>query len=233
MKSGHLVNKYIRGFTITEALITLLVFSFFLGVLMYTMAYGFRTFSLAVSRSDVTTEARRLVLFMENELRSSAYFSARVVRRGAGTVSRDGLCFVSISDWSKPSAYNQMEGRPNWDRYLLYYATTEQPSGRLVRMVLNPLDSSEVGSFPYPPFAENPDLFLLEEPGEYALPDLANYRVLASKVKSFSVNLLPTTQEVEVRTILRQNAIMTRRGDGNREGGTFELHYRLHPENTT
>ena len=111
-----------RGFTITEALVTILVFSFFLGVLFVTMSYGFRTFSVAVARSDVTTEARRLMLFMENELRSSAYFSVKTVKRNVGgSLARDGLCFVSLLDWSRPDAYNATENRPDWDRYLIYY----------------------------------------------------------------------------------------------------------------
>lgn len=236
MKSSRLGIRRTKtgelGFTMTEALVTILVFSFFLGVLFFTMSYGFRTFSVAVARSDVTTEARRLVLFMENELRSSEYFSVRPVHRSVVGQPRDGLCFVSVLDWARPGAYDRVEGRPDWDRYLLYYATTERPTGRLVRMALTPQQPADVGSFPYPPFAETPNDFLLQEPLDYKEPDMANVRVLASKVKSFSANLVPTTQEVEVRTILRQNGIMTRRGDKNREGGTFELHYRVHPQNT-
>jgi hypothetical protein len=225
-----------HGFTITEALVTLLVFSFFLAVLFVTMAYGFRTFSVAVARSDVTTEARRLVLFMEGELRTSAYFSVTEVPREVNGLARDGLCFVSMLDWSKPDSYNRIKGRPNWDRYLLYYATKELPSGRLVRVALNPQKPADVGSYPYPPFAANPGAYMLENPLDYGKganeKDLGNTRVLASKVKTFDVQLIPTTQEVEVRTLLRQNGIMSRRGDKNREGGTFELQYRVHPQNS-
>ena len=227
------VGRRDRGFTLTEALVTILVFSFFLGVLFFTISYGFRTFSVAVARSDVTTEARRLMLFMENELRSSAYFSIKTVKRTVGgSLARDGLCFVSLLDWSRPDAYNATEGRPDWDRYLIYYATKETPSGSLVRTAINPQSALDVGSFPYPPFADKPFDYMLDDPLQYKGSDLANTRILASKVKSFSVSTVATSSEVDVRTILRQNGIMTRRGDGNREGGTFELHYRVHPQNT-
>ena len=190
-----------RGFTITEALVTLLVFSFFLAVLFMTMAHGFRTFSVAVARSDVTTEARRLVLFMEGELRTSAYFSIDPVSRKVNGQARDGVCFVSMLDWTRSDSFNALESRPNWDRYLVYYATTERPSGRLVRMAINPAKSTipaDIGSFPYPPFVDDPSRFMIEDPLTYSFYDLANSRVLASKVKSFSVTMIPTTQEVEV-----------------------------------
>lgn len=226
------LGKSSDGFTITEALVTVLVFSFFLAVLFMTIAHGFRTFSVAVARSDVTTEARRLVLFLEGELRSSAYFSIAAEKRTFGNLRRDGLCFVSMLDWSKSNSYDALEDRPNWDRYLIYYATPDLPSGELVRMAVDPKDPSMVGSFPYEPFATNPALYMNPVPLAYQGADLANLRTLASKVKSFQVGLVPTTQEVEIRTILRQNGIMSRRGDKTREGGTFELHYRVKPQNT-
>lgn len=198
-----------------------------------TISYGFRTYSLAVARSDVTTEARRLVLFLEDELRSSAYFSLSVVSKENRGLHRDGLCFVSMRDWSRPDSYNAIESRPNWDRYVVYYATNEQPSGQLVRMALSPINPDLIGSFPYKPFDDAPNLYMKDDPLGYRGPDLSNTRVLASKLKSFEISLNPVSQEVEVKTLLRQNSIMSRRGDQTREGGTFELHYRVKPQNTT
>ena len=176
-----------------------------------------------------------MMLFLESELRSSAYFSMATVSRTVmvrGTVNRDGLCFVSVKDWSRADAYNRLEGRPNWDKYLLYYATQELPSGRLIRLDLTPQDALDVGSFPYPLFLADRDRYMTETPLSFGGDDLSSVRTLATKVKSFKVRLLPTTKEVEVRTVLRQNGIMSRRGDSNREGGTFELNYRVHPQNT-
>lgn len=230
-------RRHRAGFTLTEALTTLVVFSFFLAVLFYVIAYGFRTFSLSVARSDVATEARRLILFLESELRCTAYFSVAPVQgvsTGFKPERRDGMCFVSVGDWSKPDVYNRLESRPNWDRYLCYYATQEAPSGRLVRMVLDPdpTKPDQIGSFPYPPFLANPYAFIVEKPLSLSRTDLISVRVLATKVKSFEVRLLPAGQEVEIRSILRQNSIMSRRAAKHREGGTFELHYRVHPQNS-
>jgi hypothetical protein len=220
------------GFTITEALVTVLVFSFFLAVMFMTISYGFRTFSVAVARSDVTTEARRLVLFLEGELRSTAYFSLSVHQRQVSGEHRDGMCFVSMNDWSRVDSYNAIEDQPSWNRYIVYYATDHGVAGKLVRMVLNP-PAAEVGSFPYGKFSSDQLLYMPTDPLDYdKTTDVTNVRVLATKVKSFEVKLLPVTQEVEVTTLLRQNGIMSRRGDRTREGGTFELKYIVTPQNT-
>lgn len=220
------------GFTVIEAIVTVSVFSLFLVILMGTMTYGFRTFSVAVARSDVTTEARRLVLFMENELRTTEYFSMSVRRRTVLDNRRDGLCFVSMGDWSRPDSYDSLEDRPAWDRYVLYYATNKTPSGELVRMVVLPQRPEHLGSFPYPPFVQDPDTYLLDDPLSYTGLDNSNVRVLASKVKKFEATLLPASQEIQLKVLLRQNGIMSRRADKRREGGTFELNYRVHPQNT-
>lgn len=220
------------GFTIIEALVTITMFTLFMGILFATLSYGFRTYSVALARSDVTTEARRLVLFLENELRSSAYFSIAVQSRVVSGLHRDGFSFVTMRDWSREEAYDPIESQPNWDLYMIYYATQELPTGRLVRMVIEP-DPGDVGSFPYSPFSNTAEKFMLNDPSVHELgSELINARVLASKVKSFEVTLLPVTQEVDVSILLRQNGIMSQRADRTREGGTFELNYRVKPQNT-
>ncbi len=222
----------VKGFTITEALVTSLVFSFFVTVVFLTIAWGFRTFSLAVARSDVSTEARRLALFMETELLTSDYFSVSTVSRSVRNDRRDGLCFVSRNDWSHPNSYDAIEGRPAWNRYFVFYVTTEQPTGSFIRAVINPSDSSEVGPFVYGPFAANPATYLTNDPSQNVGTDVEMARVIASSVKSFTVEKIPSTQEVDMRILLRQNSVISRRGDGKREGGTFEVHYRVAPRNT-
>lgn len=220
------------GFTLTEALVTVLVFTFFMGTLFAIISHGFRSYSIAVARADVTTEARRLVLFLEHELRSTEYFSIALESRTIQGVHRDGFSFVSMRDWAGPNSFDAIEARPNWDRYFIYYATQELPTGQLVRMVIDPSSSSDVGSYPYSPFASSPDTFMPDDPLEVPKTDLTSSRVLAGKVKNFEVKLLPVTQEIDITILLRQNGIMTRRADRTREGGTFELHYRVKPQNT-
>jgi hypothetical protein len=217
-----------------EALSTLVVFGFFMMVLFLTVAWGFRSFSLAIAKSDVTTEARRLSLFVERELRSSTYFSVSVVERTVGSDRRDAVCFVSRNSWSDASAYNQSKGTPAWNRYFVYYATLETPFGEFVRLAIDPPSAADVGAFPYPPFvaAGTQGNYLLESVTAYTAPDVESARSIAGSVQSFEVKKLPTTQELEFRLLLRQNGLMARRANGDREGGTFELQYTVQPQNT-
>lgn len=218
-----------------EALCTLGVFGFFMVVLFLTVSWGFRSFSLAVAKSDVTTEARRLSLFLERELRSSTYFSISTVQREAGADQRrDALCFVSRNDWAAPEAYDPVNQTAAWNRYFVYYATLQKPFGQFVRLALIPRTPNELGSFPYPKFADigSQGGYLREDPTSYRGGDVESSRVVASSVQRFEVKRLPTTQEVEMRLILRQNGLMARRANGDREGGTFELQYRVQPQNT-
>jgi hypothetical protein len=233
-KQAFLKTRARAGFTLVEALSTLCVFGTFLVILFLTIAWGFRAFSLAVAKSDVTTEARRMALFVERELRSSTYFSVTMVTRSLGTDRRDAICFVSRNDWSSPSAYDRFNGIPAWNRYFAYYATLRAPFGEFVRMSINPVLASEIGSFPYAPFADPVSQinYLRDDPTSTSQPDIESSRSIASSVQSFEVKKIPTTQEIEMRLLLRQNGIMARRANTVREGGTFELQYRVQPQNT-
>ena len=98
MKRFFVSHNVRSGFTILEAMVTIGIFTLFLGILFFTMDYGFRAFSIAVARSDVTTEARRLNLFLDRELRSTDYFSVAINSRTVAGQRRDGLSFVSVED---------------------------------------------------------------------------------------------------------------------------------------
>lgn len=223
-----------RGFTLVEALSTLCIFGIFVTVLFLTISWGFRSFSLAVAKSDVTTEARRMALFVERELRSSNYFSVTTVERSAGSERRDAICFVSRNDWASPEAYDHLQGVPAWNRYFIYYATQSVPHGQFIRLSIAPETPLDIGSFPYPKFTRpgSQNAYLREDPLNSGLPDVESTRAIASSVSSFQVKRLPTSQELQMRLLLRQNGLMARRADGHREGGTFEVQYRVQPQNT-
>lgn len=216
---------------------TLLVFGFFLAVLFLTIHWGFRAFSLSVARSDVTTEARRVSLFIEQELRGSSYFSVGSKSRTISGDRRDAICFVSRNDWSAPDSYNLKKGSPNWNRYFLYYSTTARPFGSFVRLSIDPSKASptsafETGPFPFAGFSAHPDSYLKPGPPFRFPSEVETARVLATSVKLFEVKKEPVTQNVELRLLLRQNGVMAYRANKVREGGTFELKYLVHPENT-
>lgn len=217
---------------------TLLIFSFFLGVLFLTVHWGFRAFSISIARSDVTTEARRLSLFIEHELRGTSYFSVTTRSRTISKDRRDAICFVSRSSWSSPNAYNENKGTANWNRYFLYYATRSLPHGSLIRLSIDPSaagpdTSYEIGPFPFTGFVANPESYLHEKLPFSPPSEVETVQVLASAVKKFEVRKDPVNQNIDLRFLLRQNGLLARRRvSGIREGGTFELKYLIHPENT-
>lgn len=221
------------GFSLTEALITVAVLGFFILILFMVVVWGFRTFTVAVSRADVTTEARRIALFIEQELRGSAYFSVALQSQPSlpASTRRDGICFVSRKDWAH-NAYNATEATPNFDRYFLYYATDKMPAGELVRLEVIPTSPGDVGRFPFRDFVVNPFAYMLSDPGGTFPNTVAAVRVLASSVKQFEVTRSLDVQEIDIKILLRQNGLVAKRADGRRLGGTFELHYKVHPENT-
>ena len=233
MKSLTKAKRGLRGFTIPEAMVTVAVFSIFLGILFFTMEYGFRAFSVTVARSDVTTEARRLNLFLDRELRSTDYFSVAIRSRNPAGQRRDGFSFVSVADWNRPDNFDVLENAPRWSDYILFYATTDQPSGKLIRTVLKPQSNSDIGGFPYPPFAAAPNTYMPNDPSNYSGADIGSTRVLATKVKSFRVTRNVANQQVSIRMLLRQNGVMSKRADRLSAGGTFELHYIIRPENSS
>lgn len=224
-------RRHTLGFTITEALVTVLILGFFILVLFMVVVWGFKTFAISVSRADVTTEARRIALFVEQELRGSAYFSVATESQMLGAERRDALCFVSRKDWAN-NAYDVTEAKPNFDRYFLYYATPEAPTGKLMRLEIIPATPEDVGRFPFRPFLVNPSSFQLQDPTGNFPPTVSSARVLATSVKQFEVEKTFGTQEVDIKLLLREDGIAARRPDGSRLGGTFELHYRVRPQNT-
>lgn len=221
------------GFSLTEALITVMVLGFFILILFMVVNWGFQTFSVAVSRADVTTEARRVALFIEQELRGSDYFSVAIQSQPTSSSDdrRDGVCFVSRKDWAY-NAYNVTEATPNFDRYFLYYATDKKPAGELVRAEIVPPTPGDVGRFPFRPFVANPSAYMLSDPTSTYPTQVAAVRVLASSIKRFEVSRSLDTQEIDIKILLRQNGLVAKRVDGRRLGGTFEIHYKVHPENT-
>lgn len=220
-------------------------------VLFLTVGWGFRSFSLAVAKSDVTTEARRIALFIERDMQSSNYFSIqlddsddRKVDVDSVACRRDAICFVSRDNWAATSLpFDSDKGVPDWNRYFVYYATKEVQYGRLIRLSIDPTKpytdpskgppyAGSIGGFPYDKFSVASSSYLLDNPTGVYPDDVENVHTLASSIKSFEITLIPASQMVRLHVLLRQNGLMAYRANKDREGGTFELKYLIEPRNT-
>ena len=216
-----------------EALTTLLIFILFSGALFIIFQIGSRGFELSVARQGVQNDARRLGLYVDKELRSSNLISFvvqdgpnRRVNLDGKSVHRDALCFVSVKDW-RATTFDPVSIEPNWDCYIIYYATKEEPHGRLIRAVVEP---NKVSAAPWNRFLRNPDRYIEDDPSRNGSRQLS-YRVLASNVAEFRCSASAGLGHVNLRLRLRENTSKFS-ASGAREGSTFELKYEVTPNNT-
>lgn len=218
-----------------EALVTVLVFSFFLAALFVIFDVGITGFELSVSRQGVQNDARRLGLYIDKELRSSNLVSfhvedsvTRVLNVDGRDVHRDGLCFVSVKNW-RGDAFDPLAVEPRWDSYVCYYATRGYPTGRLIRAVLEP-PAEEIGPWPWVGLGGGVDSYFNDEPALNG-PVQTSHRVVANNVQEFRVVSSTGGGKVHMRLRLREQTARFQ-ASGDRMGSTFELNYEITPYNT-
>ncbi len=124
-----------RGFTLIETLVGVVIFMGLVFVAFFLFEYGVRASFKLTNSQDLQSVATRIALSLQNELRRSARSSVTCVTNltTPNNLRRDGVCFLAVSDWKSAAAFNSTYGMPNFDRYVNYYATTEEPTGRLIR----------------------------------------------------------------------------------------------------
>lgn len=128
-----------RGFSLTELVLTTALFGL-ISLLVFSMLLsGSRSFHIVMSRSTLQGELNRTLARLQGEVRRSSAGLASLVRgsdRQLNGQSRDGICISSLRDWRSAASYD-MDGTPQWDEFVLYYATLQNP-GRLLRRAYRP-----------------------------------------------------------------------------------------------
>ena len=223
------------GFTIVEALITVLVFSLFMGAVFIIFDIGLTGFETSVARQGVQNDARRLGLYVDKELRSSNLVSffvedgvTRELNLEGRDVHRDALCFVSVKNW-RNEAFDPLAVEPRWDSYVCYYATRGYPVGRLIRSVIEP-PPEEIGPWPWEGLTGTFDTYFNDDPTLNG-PAQTSFRVIANNVQEFRVVASTGGGKVHMRLRLREQTARFR-SSGDRIGSTFELNYSVTPYNT-
>lgn len=124
-----------RGFTLIETLVGVVIFMGLVFVAFFLFEYGVRASFKLSNSQDLQSVATRIALSLQNELRRSARSSVTTLTQvtSPNSLRRDAICFAGVSDWGSAAAFNTTYGMPNFDRYVNYYATTEEPVGRLIR----------------------------------------------------------------------------------------------------
>lgn len=199
------------GFTLLEALIVVVVLGGLIVTVFSVFTVGVSGFKLGTARLDLQGEMRRVMNPLRQDLRNSSFQSASflTVNRNVpanppnatpqAAVNRDGLSFNGLQNMLNDASYDAT-GFPKWDCYIVYFATLDEPDGKMVRLALrdpSDLSSSECTlSVPRP--LSNGDLSLSN-------PQLLNnnIRVLSSQVMDFQVSLDQANQLVAIKLRLR------------------------------
>ncbi len=194
------------GFTVLEALITLSMMGTLVFILFEIFATGATGFKVGTGRKDLQSELRRILSPLEKDLRNSSFQSVSCLTRAISVpqrppeatptvlVQRDGLCFNGLLKPGSAASYDATTGLPLWDCYICYFATLDQPDGKMVRMLLQ---DSQPGTANQP----FPGLTFASLTSANALAN--NFRTLGQQVMEFGVSSDPPNQLVQFHLRLR------------------------------
>lgn len=197
-----------RGTTLLEALVACSVLSLMLIALFALFNVGTRMFQLSVTRQGLEGEARRVNAWLEKDLRKTVASSTLLE---TSRPKRHGLCCPTLARWDLAGSYSAQSGLPDWDRYLGYYATLQQPTGRLLRCLYHPGPAKA-----HQPWAAfDPLAHLREDPKLNSNQE--SYQTLADDVQELTFGT--DGKMLLVKLILEK------------QGKTTEMRLEVHPQN--
>ncbi len=181
----------------------LLIAAVILGLLL-ALAFGSVTmvtklFNETELRQSAELQLRSIKLLLERDLELTDFWMTNSLSRGpTGDMgSRDALAVTTLSDWQAPSRYDGVTGRPLWDRYVVWYATQEEP-GRLIRQVVAPGGGGLTLTEAYQDLSSN-----LSEISPEGNRDVLVTRYLSEGLESFRVTPRLQNGTVQVQIQLR------------------------------
>lgn len=195
------------GFTLLETVVTTMVLGSLMLVIFAVFSLGASGFRVGSNRLQLQGDLRRVLIPLRRDLENSSFpsMSATVLEIATPQkpplplpsmpARRDGICMNGLRDSLSDSSYADGSGLPQWDCFVLYFATQDLPDGRLMRLLLKDATPS-VLSLPRP-------LSLADL--SFANPDLISReaRVVSDQVLGFQVRLDSSNQLVHVGLKLR------------------------------
>lgn len=221
MRRGHTLLEVIMA----SSLLVMVVASIFA---IFDLGQG--SYRLSVMRNDLQNQGRATLALLEREVEQTSLSgmavadgSSRDLSLPEGTVARHAICLVGLDDWTNPANFDPISGLPNWNRYLIFYATTESP-GRLIR-----LEVSRAGAIngPWVDF----ESYLGNDPAALSLPvdfTLEGHRVLAGDIYDF--HLAPEDETMIFELKFRRRELAGLGGDRRRDE-TLQLKMEATPRN--
>lgn len=211
------------GFSLLELLAAMAVLTLLLSLVFGSFIMATRCFYETSTRQSAETELRAIKVLLQRDLEGTSFWQVGSVSRPTAQGQRDGLSLVTLDDWSNNLNFDGASERPRWNRYVVWYATQEQP-GRLVRQVIQP------SSIPIP--ASYPNLGT----NMNDIDPLANASVLGSRILSHNVldfEVIPRLQNGSVRVRARLYRAGLKRALSNTQvEDTLEVTMTFRPRNT-
>ena len=214
------------GFTLLELVVACGMLGILIIALFQAFDYGSNAFQQASSRQDAQGQATRVYTGLRDELRQSHFWMVSSVDRAVNVdgaeFDRDALVVGGLRDWSDPTNFDQVNGLPEWNRYMLYYGTQETDYGKLVRATVDPpwMDSDHS---PAPFHDMEPERYLKDDPAANT-GHQTSYRILTEDLLEFKVSLDPAVDIVSVRCAFEKER------KGQKDRSEFEI--KVFPQNT-
>lgn len=228
-------NRPARGFTLLESLVTIAVLGGLIVVVFSVFQIGATGFRVGSNRLDLQGDLRRLMAPLRKDLQNSSFQSTSFVSQSVSTparppnasptvtVQRDGLSMNGLLQPEDNDSYDKDSGLPIWDCYFCYFATLDQPDGKLVRMVL-----------------KDPSHDVLSRPMNLGPADLSlsnkdliqnNLKILSDQMMDFGVTLDESNQLVRLHLRLRSKVGHQMMG-GRSLVEVLEIQTTINPANT-
>jgi type II secretory pathway pseudopilin PulG len=193
---------------------------------------GSRGFQQAVSKTGAVGDVHRVTRALERDIQLSHFYSAAVHNRltstSQGNFSRDGVGVAGLSNWSIDSNFEAGTGLPKWNRWIAFYATSEE-LGRLIRVETERFKPA--GSTTFYPLTPLGNLSGLLSNDPVAEPGNLRVTTLCKNVRSFSAELDPYSRLVKLRLIL-YNAPGKRMTSEQKVEELLETEFELYPMNS-
>jgi prepilin-type N-terminal cleavage/methylation domain-containing protein len=211
-----------RGFTLLELIVAMGILGLLIIALFEVFDFGSKAFREANIRQNAQGAMTRAYSVLRGELRRSHFRSISVVERATNVddveVRRDALSLGGLKDWHDPANYDELNGVPKWNRFILFYGTMD---GKLVRTTVD-LDNGDPSPVPF--FDLDPERYLKDDPS-INTGYQTGYRVISDSLEEFACTLYPGTDTVRVQCTLVQDRY-------RREKSLSQFELEVFPQNT-
>ncbi|MBI3929657.1 MAG: prepilin-type N-terminal cleavage/methylation domain-containing protein [Armatimonadetes bacterium] len=223
-----------QGFSLIELLTAMFVLAFVLVMAFGMFTFGSNMFRQSLQRQSLQTEVERVKAVMERDLALTDFQTvAAVSREHSVTIAgitestrKDGLAISTLSNWNDDSLYDPVTGLPRYDRYIVYYATQEDPA-RLIRQEIAPSIVPAQGlSLPYGSLGAN----MADSPAVNT--DVVRTTVLGDNVYAFRVERVHENTTVQVGLRLRRLGGHQGQSTQKRADENLEVDLVFRPQNT-